>query len=190
MLTIPRKNLIVVLAVLLAVSLQHEVHAGGSHGHGGHGHGGGGHGYYHGAGYHGGGYHGGGYHGHGHYYGHGYYRGYYGGYYPYGYYGRGYYASSYPYGYYPGYYGYYAGWAPVALAGGVAAGVAIAEAGRTYDDPGAYAEIPAANGSESCAVVRRVKDIDGRGVRMAATICMDQDGRAYVVQGSEYVLDK
>ncbi len=75
---------------------------------------------------------------------------------------------------------------------GVAAGVAIAEAGRGYDDQGGYAELPATTdaGSESCAFVRRLTDIDGRGVRMAATICVNQDGNAYVVEGSEYVLEK
>ncbi len=85
---------------------------------------------------------------------------------------------------------------PFALVGGLAAGALIASAAndrndRYYAQPVAYAPPPPAYYAPSrpCHVVNRLDDVEGYTVKMAATMCYDSYGRAYIVRGSEHPVD-
>ena len=85
---------------------------------------------------------------------------------------------------------------PFALVGGLAAGAIIASAANDRDDryysrPVAYAAPPPAYYApqQPCRVVNRLDDVDGYAVKMAATMCYDSSGRAYIVQGSQHPVD-
>ena len=121
-----------------------------------------------------GGHYRGGYHGGGHYGGYG---GHYGG------------------RYYRGGYGHYhggGGWAPVALVGGLAAGFIIADSARPrYTSRYGYvAPPPVPPNAPSCNMVNRMEEIDGYPVKMAATMCYDEEGVPYIVQGSEFAMEE
>lgn len=95
-----------------------------------------------------------------------------------------------------GYHHHHGGGAwPFALVGGLAAGALIAGAAndrdRYYDRPVAYAPPPPAYyaPSQPCRQVNRTDDVEGYAVRMAATMCYDSYGRAYIVRGSEHPVD-
>lgn len=85
---------------------------------------------------------------------------------------------------------------PFALVGGLAAGALIASAANDRDDryyarPVAYAPPPPVYYApqQPCRVVNRLDDVDGYTVKMAATMCYDSSGRAYIVQGSQHPVD-
>jgi outer membrane protein OmpA-like peptidoglycan-associated protein len=113
-----------------------------------------------------------------------------------GYHGGGYYGGYHGGGYYRGGYGHYhggGGWAPVALVGGLAAGLIIADSARThYVSPryGYVAQPPVPRNVPSCNMVNRTEDVDGYPVKMAATMCYDEEGVPYIVQGSEFAMEE
>jgi hypothetical protein len=85
---------------------------------------------------------------------------------------------------------------PFALVGGLAAGALIASAANDRDryyetQPVAYAAPPAPvyYQQQPCREVNRLEDVEGYTVKMAATMCYDQSGRAYIVRGSEHPVD-
>lgn len=85
---------------------------------------------------------------------------------------------------------------PFALVGGLAAGALIASAANDRDDryyaqPVAYAPPPPAYYApqQPCRQVNRLEDVEGYTVKMAATLCYDSSGRAYIVRGSEHPVD-
>ncbi len=87
---------------------------------------------------------------------------------------------------------------PFALVGGLAAGALIASAANDRDDryygrPVAYAPPPQAyyapQPQQSCRQVNKLEDVEGYTVKMAATMCYDSYGRAYIVQGSQHPVD-
>jgi hypothetical protein len=62
---------------------------------------------------------------------------------------------------------------------------------RYYARPVAYAPPPPAYYApqQPCRVVNRLDDVEGYTVKMAATMCYDSSGRAYIVQGSQHPVD-
>ncbi len=85
---------------------------------------------------------------------------------------------------------------PFALVGGLAAGALIASAANDRDDryyarPVAYAPPPPVYYApqQPCRQVNRLEDVEGYTVKMAATMCYDSSGRAYIVRGSEHPVD-
>lgn len=129
--------------------------------------------------------------------------GYSGGHYKHGYSGhRGY--GSHNYGHrgrhYSGHRGYRShrghgggGWVPFAVIGGLAAGYLISESANRnrYNTTTTYASSASYQGAASrpCHVVHKVDSVDGYEVKSAATMCYDARGYAYIVQGSEHVID-
>ncbi len=97
-------------------------------------------------------------------------------------------------GYHHGHHG--GGAWPFALVGGLAAGALIASAAndrndRYYGRPVAYAPPPQAYYApqQPCRQVNKIEDVEGYTVKMAATMCYDSYGRAYIVRGSEHPVD-
>jgi hypothetical protein len=85
---------------------------------------------------------------------------------------------------------------PFALVGGLAAGALIASAANDRDDryygrPVTYASPPQAYYApqQPCRQVNKLEDVEGYTVKMAATMCYDSYGRAYIVQGSQHPVD-
>ncbi len=85
---------------------------------------------------------------------------------------------------------------PFALVGGLAAGALIASAAndrndRYYGRTVSYAPPPPAYYApqQPCRVVNRLEDVEGYTVKMAATMCYDSSGRAYIVPGSQHPVD-
>jgi hypothetical protein len=83
-------------------------------------------------------------------------------------------------------------WIPFAVVGGLAAGALIASSAnsrdRYYGPRHSYYAPPRAY-HRPCHVVHRVEDVDGYAVKMAATMCYDSNGVAYIVQGSQHPVD-
>lgn len=82
------------------------------------------------------------------------------------------------------------GWVPFAVIGGLAAGYLISESSHrnratTYSTTTTY------HGASTrpCHVVHKIDSVDGYEVKSAATMCYDAGGYAYIVQGSELVID-
>ncbi|MEN3973617.1 hypothetical protein [Emcibacter sp. SYSU 3D8] len=105
-------------------------------------------------------------------------------------------ARGWHHGGYHGHHGHGGSAWPFALVGGLAAGALIASAANDRDDryygrPVAYAPpAPAYYAPQRpCSVVNRLEDVEGYTVKMAATMCYDSSGRAYIVKGSEHPVD-
>jgi hypothetical protein len=134
---------------------------------------------------HGGGYNGGG-HGGKHYGGHrggrsSYRGGYSGGRH---YRGHGRHYGGYYGGYYGGRYGYYSNaWVPWAMLGSAVVGYAIADSNRSSSS---YSAAQGYSATKPCHMAYRDENQGGELVRMAATMCYDTSGTAYLVQGSEH----
>jgi hypothetical protein len=85
-------------------------------------------------------------------------------------------------------------WVPFAAIGGLAAGMLIASAADNDRGDRTYYAPPPPNygnnyGNRPCHVVHRLQDVDGYGVKMAATMCYDSYGTPYIVQGSQHPVD-
>ncbi len=85
-------------------------------------------------------------------------------------------------------------WVPFALVGGLAAGALIASSANSRDryDRTYYAPPPPPPNyaTRPCHVVNRLEDVEGYTVKMAATMCYDSTGTAYIVQGSQHPVDE
>lgn len=98
-------------------------------------------------------------------------------------------------GHHHGHHGGGSAW-PFALVGGLAAGALIASAANDRDDryygrPVSYAPPPPTYYApqQPCRRVNKLEDVEGYTVKMAATMCYDSYGRAYIVRGSEHPVD-
>lgn len=89
------------------------------------------------------------------------------------------------------------GWVPFAILGGAALGYVVAESNNNnYRESRSYNNQPyntgaSRNGSgwaKPCHVVHKVTEGDGEQVKMAATMCYDEQGTSYIVKGSEHVI--
>lgn len=101
---------------------------------------------------------------------------------------RYYYPSRYHYRHGHGY-GYYSSsgfWVPLAILGGAALGYAVANSSNNDYDDNYYAP-PRSN--QPCHIVHRDEVRDNQRVKMGATMCYDQQGTAYIVRGSEHVVE-
>lgn len=83
------------------------------------------------------------------------------------------------------------GWVPFAVIGGLAAGYLISESANRNRATTTYATSSTYHGASSrpCHVVHKIDSVDGYEVKSAATMCYDAGGYAYIVQGSEHVID-
>ena len=141
---------------MVATMIPAEAFAGSRGGHGGYG------GHYRGG--HGGYHQGGGYRGYRHHYRPRHYRGYSG-----GHYGHGYYGSS--------------AWVPWAILGGAVIGYAVADNRRANTS---YTQAQGYSATKPCHMAYRDENQNGELVRMAATMCYDPQGTAFLVEGSEH----
>ena len=131
----------------------------------------------------------GGGHGYKYGYGHGYKHGY----------GRGYkghwgYRRGWRHGYRYGYRHKRNDWVPFAVLGGLATALIVTSAAnsnksrsRNYYNRNYYSA-PSPS-TRPCHVVHRIEDHRGDRVKMGATMCYDSRGTAYIVQGSEHVVE-
>lgn len=82
------------------------------------------------------------------------------------------------------------GWVPFAVIGGLAAGYLISESSHrnratTYTTSTTYHGAA----TRPCHVVHKIDSVDGYQSKSAATMCYDARGYAYIVPGSQHVID-
>ena len=82
-------------------------------------------------------------------------------------------------------------WVPFAILGGAALAYTVSRSANNdyaYSRSSYYAPSRHGDSGRPCHVVHKVTEEDGGQIKMAATMCYDQQGTAYIVKGSEHVI--